>query len=552
MPIKFGTEARQSMLDGVVKLADAVKVTLGPKGRNVCLQKAFGSPLITKDGVSVAKEIELHDPWENMGARLVREVASKTSDDAGDGTTTATVLAAYLAVHGNRLVAAGLPPVQMKRGMDKAVAIIESQIIGLSVAIRSQADIANVASISANGDRVIGEIIAKAVAKVGKDGVVNIEEGQSTETIVETTDGMKFDRGWANPAWSSTAQGDKQEIVLENPLVFITDIPISAVRPLMPLLEAILQEKRPLFIMAPDFTGEAVPTFYQNHANGALRCVLVKAPGFGFQQAEALKDIAALTGSTFVSKETGMSFDGLTTESLGTCGKVVVTAKDTIITDGGGSVETVDARINQIKGEIERAGSEYDKDKLKERLGKLMGGICVVKVGASSELAMKELKARIEDALFATKASMDEGIVPGGGTTLIRAADRAREVLKAGREGTDVGFPLPEGNDEDAGWNLVLKACEQPLWQLVTNAGRSGDVFVEKIRDQKDELVGLNVATLEWVQMFEAGIVDPTKVVRSTLINAVSVVSTMLTTEVMIRKPDSEKSDGGGMPGHMH
>lgn len=550
MPITFGTDARKRMLKGVNKLADAVKVTLGPKGRNVCLQKAFGSPLVTKDGVSVAKEIELADPDENLGARLVREVASKTSDDAGDGTTTATVLAAYLANHGNSLVAAGLAPVPMKRGMDKAVAMLEDQIYGLSIPVRSQSDIQNVATISANGDEKIGKIIAEAVAKVGKDGVVNIEEGQSTETVVETTDGMKIDRGWANPNWS-TGANEAQEFILVDAYVLVTDFEVSAIRPLLPVLEAIVKSetRRPLLIIAKDFGGEAVPTFYKNLVEGTFRTLLVKAPGFGNQQSETLKDIAALTGATFVSKEIGMSFENVTMEDLGSAGRVVTTSKDTIITDGAGTSEQVEERIAQIRGEMERTGSEYDKDKLKERLGKLMGGICLVKVGAASELAMKELKARIEDALGATKASMDEGIVPGGGTTLIRAADRVREILASLPEDHD--YRLPEGTDEEAGFNLVLKACEQPLWQLVTNAGRSGDVFVEKIRDQKDELVGLNVATMEWVQMFEAGVVDPTKVVRSTLVNAVSVVSTLLTTEAVIRKP-AETDKEAGFSGHSH
>lgn len=550
MPIKFGTDARKRMLSGVNQLADAVKVTLGPKGRNVCIQKAFGSPLVTKDGVSVAKEIELADPDENLGARLVREVSSKTSDDAGDGTTTATVLAAFLANEGNRLVAAGLAPVPMKRGMDKAVAMVEDQIYGLSIPVRSQTDIQNVATISANGDEKIGKIIAEAVAKVGKDGVVNIEEGQSTETVVETTDGMKIDRGWAVQAWSSFAN-EAQEIVFEDAYVLVTDFDVSSVRPLLPMLEAVVkgEPRRPLVIIARDFGGEATPTFYKNMAEGGLRSLLVKAPGFGAQQSETLKDIAALTGATFVSKELGMSFENVSLETLGTAGRIVSTAKDTTITDGGGTAKNVEERLAQLRVEIEHSGSEYDKDKLKERLGKLMGGICLVKVGAVSELAMKELKARIEDALGATKASMEEGIVPGGGTTLIRAADRVREILGALPENHD--YRLPEGNDEVAGFNLVLKACEQPLWQLVQNAGRSGDVFVEKIRDQKDELVGLNVATMEWVQMFEAGIVDPTKVVRSTLLNAVSVVSTLLTTEAVVRKPEAEKSDSS-FNGHSH
>lgn len=542
MPVLYGTDARKRMLSGINQLAKAVSVTLGPKGRNVCLQKAFGPPLVTKDGVSVAKEIELADPDENLGARLVREVASKTSDDAGDGTTTATVLAAWLANEGNKLVQAGLAPVAMKRGMDKAVAILTEQIYGMSMPVRSQQDIENVATISANGDRIIGKIIAEAVAKVGKDGVVNIEEGQSIETVVESTDGMRIERGWFNAAWGQNA-GEKQEVILENPLILVTDQTIAAIRPLLPLLERLVEERATIVIIAPDFQGEAVPTFYQNHAQGSLRSMLIKAPGFGTQQTEILKDIASLTGSTFISKETGMSLDTVVFDHLGRAGKVITTAKDTTIIDGGGSADDVEFRVSQLKAEIDRSGSEYDKDKLKERLGKLMGGICVVKVGAPSELAMKELKARIEDALFATRASMDEGIVPGGGSTLIRAADRTREMVTAAEEGSDIQFELPVSDDEWAGFRLVLKACEQPLWQLVQNAGRSGDVFVEKIRLQEDENVGLNVATLEWVNMFEHGIVDPTKVVRSTISNAVSVVSTMLTTEAVVRKPPTETSN---------
>lgn len=549
MPIKHGKEARQDLINGVNKLADSVKVTLGPKGRNVGIDKTFGSPLVTKDGVSVAKEIELSDPWENMGALLVREVASKTSDDAGDGTTTATVLAAFLANHGNRLVAANLAPVPLKRGMDKAVAILDDQICGLSIAVRSQQDIENVATVSANGDAVIGKIIASAVAKVGKDGVVNIEEGKSTETIVETTDGMRIERGWFSHHWAEDANAEKSEFVLEDTYVMVTDLPVGSVRPLVPMLEALVKVRASLLIIASDFQGDCIPAFYQNLKQGTLRSMLVKAPGFGYQQTETLKDIAALTGATFISKELGMSFEDATFEALGRAGKVVTTAKDTTITDGGGSVDSVETRIAQIKGEVDRSGSEYDKDKLRERLGKLMGGVCVVKVGASSELEMKELKARIEDALFATKASMEEGIVAGGGTTLIRAADRVREVVQAAKEGINPGeYVFPEGLEEEAGFNLVLKACEEPLRQLVQNAGKSGDVYVEKLRDQEGEHIGLNVATFEWAHMIETGIVDPTKVVRATIANAVSVVSTLLTTECIIRKPEKKNE----MSGQMH
>jgi chaperonin GroEL len=550
MPIKYGTEARKAMIAGVNALANAVKVTLGPRGRNVCLQKNFGSPLVTKDGVSVAKEIDLPDPWENIGARLVKEVASKTSDDAGDGTTTATVLAAYLANEGNKLVVAGMAPVPLKRGMDKAFTVIEDAIYGISTAVRSQQDIQNVATISANGDATIGKIIADAVAKVGKDGVVNIEEGNTMETTTEATDGMKIERGWLNSAWAE----EDQECVLTNPLILVTDIAVSNVRPLLPLLEAVVKAARPLMIIAPDFQGDAPALFYQNHAQKTLRSLLVKAPGFGMQQSEILKDICALVGAEFISKEQGLNFEGLTIESLGSAGSVKATQKDTIITDGGGSTEHVDARIAQIKAEMDRTGSEYDKDKLKERLGKLMGGVCVVKVGAPSELAMKELKARIEDALFATKASMDEGIVPGGGTALIRASVDALDLLEA-HETTqkDVGFPMPDGMEERAGYRLVCQACEEPLRQLVRNAGASGTVYVEKLKERnEDRLVGLDVSTFEWGNMFERGIVDPTKVVRSALANAVSVVSTLLTTECIIRKPEKKDDEMAGLSGHMH
>lgn len=549
MPILYGADARKRMINGVNALADAVKVTLGPKGRNVCLQKSFGNPLITKDGVSVAKEIDLYDRWENLGARLVKEVASKTSDDAGDGTTTATVLAAFLANHGNRLVVAGMAPVSLKRGMDKAYKVIEDQIYGCSMAVRSQTDIQNVATISANGDEKIGKIIAEAVAKVGKDGIVNIEEGKSTETIIEATDGMKLERGWFNSSW---AEGETQTCELIDPCVLVTDMTLSNVRMLLPLLEALVKARKSLFVVAPDFQGDVLPTFYQNHVAGNLRCLLIKAPGFGTQQAEVLKDVAALTGAEFISKEQGMNLEGLTLEQLGGCHTVKASQKDTIITDGAGSAEHIELRIGQLKAEIERTGSEYDKDKIKDRLGKLMGGVCVVKVGASSELAMKELKARIEDALFATKASMDEGIVPGGGTALVRAGVNARDLLEAHDKGHDSGFPMPEGNDERAGYQLVCQACDEPLHQLVKNAGASGGVYVHKMKEREDEQIGLNVATLEWVNMFEAGIVDPTKVVRSALANAVSVVSTLLTTEAIIGKPEASKPAGSELGGHAH
>jgi chaperonin GroEL len=543
MATRYGTDIRKRMLAGVNKLADAVAVTLGPRGRNVCLEKSFGSPLVTKDGVSVAKEINLHDPWEDMGARLVKEVASKTSDEAGDGTTTATVLARHLLVEGVKLVEAGFAPVAMKKGMDKACTLVVEQIIGMGKEVKEQSRIENVATISANGDKEIGRIIAEAVGKVGKDGVVNIEEGRNDKTTIETTDGMKLDRGWAHQAFCLDPAG--QETILHDAYVLVTDLDVSAIRPMVPLIEAILQEGKPLFILAPDFTGESLPTFIQNLQKGQFVSVAVKAPGFGDNQRNVLEDVAVLTGSEFVSKQKGMA---LTTESglgpnwLGKAGRIRITSKDTIITDGGGSQEAVDARIASIKAEIGRSGSEYDRDKLRERMGKLLGGVCVVKVGASSEIAMKETKARMEDALYATKASIEEGVVAGGGTTLIRAAEGIRALVVSKEKGdlSEESLPaalLPDGTDEKAGFDLVLRACEQPFRQIVKNGGKSGSVMVEKLKEQEDEDVGLDVTDFVWKNMFDAGILDPVKIVRNAILNAVSIASTMLTTEAATRKP---------------
>jgi len=536
MPILHGTEIRKKMLIGVNKLADAVTVTLGPKGRNVCLQKAFGSPLVTKDGVSVAKEIEVEDPWENMGVRLVREAASKTSDDAGDGTTTATVLARFMYQEGLKLVEAGFAPIPIKRGMDKAFNMLEDQIIGMSLPVKTQEQIENVATISANGDRVIGKTVADAVAKVGRDGVVNIEEGRATTTSVEATDGMKIERGWLMAEFCF--DGERQESVLEDAYVFITDLQVSGVRCMVPIFERCVNEGRPLLVIAPDFSGEALPTFVFNLQKGILKSCCIKAPGFGGQQSEILQDIATLTGATYVTKQLGMTFNDVTFEMLGKARRVRVTAKDTIITDGGGPQEDVDQRIAQIKSEIDRCGSEYDGDKLRERLGKLLGGVCVIKVGASSETAMKELKARMEDALYATKASLAEGVTPGGGLTLLRAAQSVEEVFRLQQSGEDpeLTYPLPEGREELAGYKLVLAACEQPMRWIIRNAGKSGSVFVAKVKESADENIGVDATDLTLKNMVEAGILDPVKVVRSALANAVSVASIMLTTECAVRK----------------
>jgi len=587
MATKYGTEIRKSMLAGVNQLADVVAVTLGPKGRNVCIQKAFGNPLVTKDGVSVAKEVELSDPWENMGVRLMREASSKTSDDAGDGTTTSTVLGRYLYANGVKLVEAGFAPVPLKRGMDKAFNLLEEQILGLTLPVREQKDIESVATISANGDAEIGKIISDAVARVGKDGVVNIEEGRNDKTVVEVTDGMKLDRGWASPNFCTDEL--KQESILHNAYVLVTDREFSAIRPLVPLMEQIMSEKRPLFIIAPDFGGEALPTFVQNLRNNIFMSCLVKAPAFGDNQKRILEDIAVLTGAMMISKDQGMTFDGITMEHLGTAGRIRVTLKDTIITDGGGDQKAVDGRVNQIKAEIERSTSEYDADKYRERLSKLLGGVCVIKVGASSETAMKELKARMEDALYATKASIAEGVVPGGGVTLIRAALRvqvlveecaelAAQVQRA-KEDPDyaiitnhevhihsgatleqekeedqillshlpegllpVGL-LPVGDEEWAGFKLVLQACDEPFRQIIRNAGASADVFLNKVKEElPEESWGVDARDMTCKDMIDAGIIDPTKVVRASLANAVSIAGIMLTTECATRKPEVDKS----------
>lgn len=548
MTIKHGSDIRKAMLSGVNQLADAVVVTLGPRGRNVCMEKAFGGPLITKDGVSVAKEIELADPWENLGARLVREAASKTSDDAGDGTTTATVLARYVANEGHRLIMAGMAPVPLKRGMDAALKLLDDQIIGMSLPVATAAQIENVATVSANGDRVIGKIIADAVAKVGKDGVVNIEEGKTGHTVVEATDGMKLERGWANPEFC--ADEGAQETILHDPYILVTDLNMGGARPLVPILEHLVRERASLLILSADFSGDMIPTFVMNLKKNVLLACLVKAPGFGVQQEHVLGDVAALTGATLVSKQLGMDMTNITMEHLGRAGRVRINSKTTIITDGGGSDEEVSARIQQIKGEINRTGSEYDADKLRERLSKLQGGVCVVKVGASSETAMKELKARMEDALYATKASIDEGVVPGGGVAMLRAAQRVEAMCFGDFAGEDtaqsMGYYVPEDETELAGFRIVLRACEEPLRAIVKNAGASGDVWVERVRDLND-FDGVDATDMQIKNMLDAGIVDPAKVTRAALANAVSVASTMLTSEAGITKP---KAAEPGMHAH--
>lgn len=537
--IKFGLDARQRMLVGINKLADAVVVTLGPKGRNVAIEKSFGSPLITKDGVSVAKEVELSDPYENIGCRLIREAASKTSEDAGDGTTTSTLLARFITVEGMKRIEANFSPVRFKRGMDKAVRLLVESIISMSIPVKSQQDIERVALISSNGDSVIAKVIAESVAKVGKDGVVKIEEGRGMDTVVETTDGMKLDRGWINPSFC--LEPEAQESVLTDPYVLVTDHVVASARPILAILEALVKEKRSLLIVAPDFQGDSVATFYHNLPQ--LKAQLIKAPGFGASQGDVLQDIAILTGATFVSKTVGRDLESTVIEDLGTVREARITAKDTLLVDGGGNQEAIDARVAQVKAEVERSGSEYDREKLLERASKLLGGICVIKVGAVSELAMKETKARMEDALSATRAAIEEGIVPGGGLAYLRAAQDVAQALKDGGI-PDVyelkPYEIPSDVDEEAGFALVLKACEEPLRQIAANAGLVGELYVAKVQDHDDVHVGFDAAEMTMRNLLEVGVVDPTKVVRSALVNAVSVSGTILTTEAIINSSVKE------------
>jgi chaperonin GroEL len=533
MSIKFGHDARVKMLRGINQLADAVVVTMGPRGRNVCMEKAFGSPTITKDGVSVAKEIELPDPVENLGCRLIREAASKTSDDAGDGTTTSTLLARFLVVQSFKKVSSHFSPVSFNRGALKAVPLITDAIRASSFPVKTPADIENVARISANGDGAIAKMIASAVARVGRDGVVNIEEGKGIETVIESTDGMQLDRGWINPSFC--LDEDEQESVLNDPYVLVTDHTISSARTILPLLEELLKSESELVILAPDFQGDTVGTFYRNLSK--LRTQLIRAPGFGQGQHDVLGDVAALTGATFVSKSMGMDLESATLEHLGRLSKCRVTAKDTTLVEGARGSGSLQDRITQIKALINQTGSEYDKDKLRERLSKLMGGVCVIRVGAGSELEMKEKKARMEDALYATKASIEEGVVAGGGLALLRAADVVRDMVDNHSGEMALGpAELPQGHDERVGFETVLDACAEPLRQMACNAGLVGDLWVAKVQEMMGEYEGLDISDLQIKDLVAAGIMDPTKVVCSALVNAVSVAGTILTTEAAITK----------------
>ena len=532
--VLFGDDARVRIVRGVNILANAVKTTLGPKGRNVVLERSFGAPTVTKDGVSVAKEIELKDKFENIGAQLVKEVASKTSDNAGDGTTTATVLAQSIVVEGLKYVAAGINPMDLKRGIDKAVAVAVSELKKLSKPCTTTKEIAQVGSISANSDFSIGKIIADAMDKVGKEGVITVEDGKSLDNELDVVEGMQFDRGYLSPYFINNP--DKQVSALEDPYVLIYDKKVSNIRDLLPVLEQVAKSSRPLLIVAEDVEGEALATLVVNNIRGILKTTAVKAPGFGDRRKAMLEDIAILTGGTVISEETGMSLEKATLAELGQAKRIEVGKENTIIIDGHGDAKSIEARVKQIRVQIEEATSDYDREKLQERVAKLAGGVAVIRVGAATEVEMKEKKARVEDALHATRAAVEEGIVPGGGVALIRTRAVVSKVKG-------------DNADQDAGIKLVLRAIEEPLRTIVANAGSEPSVVVNNVANGKGNY-GFNAATGEYGDLVEQGVLDPTKVTRTALQNAASVASLLLTTEVAVCELVEDKpSAGGGMPG---
>ena len=535
--VKFGDSARERMVSGINTLANAVKVTLGPKGRNVVLERSFGAPTVTKDGVSVAKEIELEDKFENMGAQMVKEVASKTSDIAGDGTTTATVLAQSIVREGMKFVAAGMNPMDLKRGIDKAVAATIEELKKLSKPCSTNKEIAQVGSISANSDSDIGDIIAKAMDKVGKEGVITVEDGKSLNNELDVVEGMQFDRGYLSPYFINNQ--DKQVTVLESPFVLLFDKKISNIRDLLPVLEQVAKAGRPLLIIAEDVEGEALATLVVNNIRGILKTCAVKAPGFGDRRKAMLEDIAVLTGGQVIAEEVGLSLEKAELTHLGQAKRIEVGKENTIIIDGAGEAGRIEARVKQIRVQIEEATSDYDREKLQERVAKLAGGVAVIKVGAATEVEMKEKKARVEDALHATRAAVEEGIVPGGGVALLRA----RSAL---------GSLKGDNHDQDAGIKIVLRAMEQPLREIVANAGDEPSVVVNKVVEGKGNF-GYNAASGEYGDMVEMGVLDPTKVTRTALQNAASVAGLMLTTDCMVAELAEDKpampAGMGGMGG---
>ncbi|HHF52945.1 MAG TPA: chaperonin GroEL [candidate division WOR-3 bacterium] len=530
--LKFNEEARRAILRGVEKLSSAVKVTLGPSGRNVILEKKFGSPTITKDGVTVAKEIELKDPFENLGAQLVKEVASKTSDVAGDGTTTATILAEAIYRQGLKYIAAGANAMEIKRGIEKAVEKVVEHLKSMSREVKGRKEISEVASISANNDKEIGEKIAEAMDKVGKDGVITVEEAKGIETYVEIVEGMQFDRGYISPYFVTNP--DKMEVILEEPYILLHDKKISSIRDILPVLEKVAQSGKPILVIAEDVEGEALATLVVNKIRGTLQACAVKAPGYGERRKAMLEDIAILTGGRVISEEAGMKLENAQITDLGRAKRVIVTKDYTTIVEGYGKKEDIQARIQQIKAQIEETKSDYDREKLQERLAKLSGGVAVIYVGAATETEMKEKKARIEDALHATKAAVEEGIVPGGGVAFLRA-QKALDDLKL-------------DGDKQIGVEIVKQALEEPLKQIAENAGQEGTLIVEKVKTL-EETTGFNALTGEFVDMIEAGIIDPTKVERIALQNAASIASLLLTTEALVTEIKEKKENVPTPPG---
>jgi chaperonin GroEL len=533
--IRFSEDARRRLLTGVNILANAVKITLGPRGRNVVLEKSFGAPTVTKDGVSVAKEVELKDKFENMGAQMLKEVASKTSDEAGDGTTTATVLAQSMLVEGVKAVAAGLNPMDLKRGLDKAVAATVEELKKLSKPCQDQKAIAQVGTISANADTAIGDSIAEAMNKVGKEGVITVEEGSGLENTLEVVEGMQFDRGYLSPYFINNQQN--MSVELENPSILLYDKKISNIRELLPVLEGIAKSGKSLLIIAEDIEGEALATLVVNNIRGIVKSAAVKAPGFGDRRKAMLEDIAILTGGTVISEEVGLSLEKASLDDLGTAKKVLISKEETTIIGGAGDPRAIEGRVKQIRAQIEESTSDYDKEKLQERVAKLAGGVAVIKVGAATEIEMKEKKARVEDALHATRAAVEEGIVPGGGVALIRALD-------------DLGSLKGANHDQDVGIQIARRAMEEPLRQIVGNSGEEPSVVLNKVKESKGNF-GWNAATGEYGDMVEMGILDPTKVTRTALQNAASIAGLMITTEAMVAEmpKEEEKMMPGGRPG---
>lgn len=530
--IYFNTNARDRIKRGVDTLANAVKVTLGPKGRNVVIDKKFGAPTVTKDGVSVAKEIELKDPIENMGAQLVKEVASKTADSAGDGTTTATVLAQSIFAHGIKNVAAGANPMDLKRGIDKAVEAVVAALAKQSKIIDSSNEITQVASISANNDEEIGKMIAHAMEKVGKDGVITVEEAKGTETEVKLVEGMQFDRGYLSPYFVTNTE--RMEAELENPYILIYDKKISSMKELLPVLEAVAQTGKPLLIISEDVDGEALATLVVNKIRGSLKIAAVKAPGFGDRRKAMLEDIAALTGGTVISEERGYKLENATIDYLGTAEKINIDKDNTIIVNGAGEKSEIEGRINQIKSQIENTTSDYDREKLQERLAKLSGGVAILYIGAATEVEMKEKKDRVDDALHATRAAVEEGVVAGGGVALVRAISSLDNITT-------------ENADQKTGVNIIRMALESPLRVIVENAGQEGSVVIQKVLEGKGDF-GFNARTDQYENLFAAGVIDPTKVTRLALENAASIAALLLTTECVIADEPEEAGAGGGMP----